>query len=93
VFDRRFEDYGESYSFFNHGAGTGDFAKDEMVSRGKPLVVLYADDLEAMQPAIARAGGQIVRETFAFSGGRRFHFTDPSGNELAVWFDQESATT
>ena len=31
------------------------------------------------------AGGRIVRETFSFPGGRRFHFADPEGNVLAVW--------
>jgi len=25
---------------------------------------------------------------FRTTGGRRFHFTDPSGNELAVWSDR-----
>lgn len=29
-----------------------------------------------------------MRPAFSFPGGRRFHFTDPSGNELAVWTDQ-----
>jgi predicted enzyme related to lactoylglutathione lyase len=50
-------------------------------------VVIYARDLEALEAAITRAGGKIVRPPFAFPGGRRFHFTDPSGNELAVWTD------
>jgi predicted enzyme related to lactoylglutathione lyase len=48
-------------------------------------VVLYATDLEATQAKIESAGGKIVRPTFAFPGGRRFQFSDPSGNELAVW--------
>jgi len=25
---------------------------------------------------------------FQFPGGRRFHFTDPGGNELAVWSER-----
>ncbi len=91
LFGWTFEDYGDNYSSFNHGAGTGGFTKVDAVNRGGPLVVLYADDLEAMQRDIIRAGGQIVRETFAFPGGRRFHFTDPSGNELAVWSDHDPA--
>ncbi|MDZ7770175.1 MAG: hypothetical protein U5K38_14385, partial [Woeseiaceae bacterium] len=28
------------------------------------------------------AGGRITREPFGFPGGRRFHFADPSGNEI-----------
>ena len=91
LFRWTFEDYGDGYTAFNHGAGTGGFAKADAVSRGGPLIVLYVEDLEATQRDIVRAGGRIVREIFAFPGGRRFHFTDPSGNELGVWSDQDPA--
>jgi predicted enzyme related to lactoylglutathione lyase len=50
--------------------------------------VLYSTNLEAIEAQIRESGGQIVRETFEFPGGRRFHFTDPSGKELAVWSDR-----
>jgi len=50
--------------------------------------VLYATDLGHVEARIRESGGQIVRPTFEFPGGRRFHFTDPSGNELAVWSDR-----
>ncbi len=56
-------------------------------ANGAALVVLYSRDLEATQANIERAGGLIVKPVFAFPGGRRFHFTEPSGNELAVWSD------
>jgi predicted enzyme related to lactoylglutathione lyase len=49
------------------------------------VVVLYAHDLEAMEAKVRAAGGTVVKPIFSFPGGRRFHFTDPSGNELAVW--------
>jgi len=49
------------------------------------LVVIYAADLHETYTKVKQAGGRIVRETFAFPGGRRFHFADPNGNELAVW--------
>jgi predicted enzyme related to lactoylglutathione lyase len=52
------------------------------------LVVLYAANLEDIEAQIREYGGRIARETFEFPGGRRFHFVDPSGNELAVWTDQ-----
>ena len=55
------------------------------VSAGGPLVVLYSRDLDATLAAVRPAGGEIVRRPFSFPGGRRFHFRDPSGNELAVW--------
>jgi len=51
------------------------------------LVVIFASDLEAAQKRVRDAGGSVVRDTYAFPGGQRFHFTDPSGNELAVWSD------
>jgi len=41
--------------------------------------------LERTLDAVTAAGGEIVRPIFSFPGGRRFHFTDPAGNELAVW--------
>ena len=52
---------------------------------GGPLVILFADDLEATQAAIESAGGRVTQPIFAFPGGRRFHFAEPGGNELAVW--------
>jgi predicted enzyme related to lactoylglutathione lyase len=55
---------------------------------GGPLVVLYATNLEEIEDSIREAGGRIVRDPFEFPGGRRFHFTDPGGNELAVWSDR-----
>lgn len=51
------------------------------------LVILFASDLAATQRAVENAGGTIVQQPFAFPGGRRFHFTDPDGYELAVWGD------
>ena len=65
--------------------GTRDQA--DAVTSGGPLVVLFAKDLEAIQRRIVAAGGKIERETFSFPGGKRFHFTDLSGNELGVWSD------
>lgn len=50
-----------------------------------PLPVIQVDDLEAALAAVEAAGGQVVKPIRAFPGGRRFHFKDPSGNELAVW--------
>jgi uncharacterized protein len=55
------------------------------VRAGGPLVILYSDDLEASAEAVTAAGGTVVEPISAFPGGRRFHFADPAGNELAVW--------
>ncbi len=87
VFGWQFEDYGSEYTSFQDGRLAGGFQKVEQARPGGPLVVIYTTDLAAMEAKIKAAGGKIVRETFSFSGGRRFHFADPNGNELAVWSD------
>lgn len=87
AFGWRFEDWGDTYVAI-HGAGVdGGFDSDteRKPSRDGALVILYADDLEASQNSVRKAGGSISVDTFNFPGGRRFHFIDPSGNELAVW--------
>ena len=56
---------------------------DEALSA--PLPVIQVDNLEAVFDAVTAAGGVIARPIFPFPGGRRFHFIDPSGSELAVW--------
>ena len=50
-----------------------------------PLPVIQVDDVAAAAAAVEAAGGEIIRPIFPFPGGRRFHFRDPSGNELAAW--------
>jgi uncharacterized protein len=89
AFGWRFEDYGADYASFSDGRLNGGFQTATEVRTGGPLVVIYASDLEIMERRITQAGGAIVRPIFSFPGGRRFHFTDPSGNELAVWSDNE----
>lgn len=88
VFGWRFTDYGPDYScFLGTGIDGGFYRAEEQFdcTRGCPLVVLYSNDLNASQNSVREAGGQIVKPVFAFPGGRRFHFSDPSGNEYAVW--------
>ena len=85
VFGWKFEDYGPDYtSFFDGRLGGGFTTEVAPPSRGL-LLVIYSGDLGAAQQKIEAAGGRIVKEIFSFPGGRRFHFTDPDGNELAVW--------
>ena len=57
---------------------------DAAEATGAPLPVIDVPSLEAAQAAVVAAGGRIVRPIFAFPGGRRFHFLDPSGNEIAA---------
>ena len=88
VFGWEFTDYGPDYSSFSDGRLAGGFVSASEVQSGGPLVVLYSTNLEEIEARVSESGGQIVQEIFEFPGGRRFHFADPSGNELAVWSDQ-----
>jgi len=85
VFGWTFEDYGPDYTSFQDGRLAGGFWTAPAVSPGGALVVIFAAQLEAAEGRVKAAGGQIVKPIFAFPGGRRFHFLDPNGNELAVW--------
>ncbi len=83
AFGWTFTDYGPTYAAFDEGL-EGGFHADPAEAAAAPLVVLWADDLEAMLARVQAAGAQITRPIFPFPGGRRFHFRDPAGNELAV---------
>lgn len=84
AFSWSFTDYGPSYSAFEEGLD-GGFHTDAVEGLKQPLPVLYSEDLEETLAAVENAGGEIVKPIFSFPGGRRFHFKDPAGNELAVW--------
>lgn len=90
AFGWSFTDYGDAYSGIRtaaeaEGDEAGGLVLTETVTRGGPLVLLYSDDLDDTLDRVTAAGGIVVNEPYEFPGGRRFHFTDPSGNELGVW--------
>ena len=85
AFGWRFVDYGPTYAAFENAGVDGGFQGEAAAAPAKPLVVLYAHHLEAMQARVEAAGGVVTVPIFSFPGGRRFHFRDPAGNELAVW--------
>jgi hypothetical protein len=87
AFNWEFEDYDPDYcAFSNQGLDGGFYASDACATakEGGALLVLLSEDLEATQAKEEAAGGTIVQGIFHFPGGRRFHFTEPSGNELAI---------
>jgi uncharacterized protein len=88
AFGWSFVDYGPDYASFSHPNVDGGFSKEAPSKNGAPLVILYASKLEEAQKKVEAAGGKIVKPIFSFPGGRRFHFSDPAGNELAVWSDK-----
>ncbi len=92
VFGWSFVDYGPEYtSFLNAGLDGGFFKSDlnSSTDKGGALIVFYSKEIEKTQSKIEKAGGKIIKPTYSFPGGRRFHFTDPNGNEYAVWTDQK----
>ena len=87
-FEWDFTDFGPDYSSFSDGKLNGGFERTEDPIAIGALVVLYHEDLESARSKIVDAGGKISKDIFSFPGGKRFHFLDPSGNELAVWSDK-----
>ena len=93
AFGWQFNDYGPAYAGIRKQGGgeVGGLRLTSEVASGGPLVILYSNDLERSLAAVQEAGGQVTRAPFDFPGGRRFHFRDPSGNQLAVWSPRQEA--
>lgn len=90
AFGWRFNDYGPGYAGIQSPQGeaapeVGGLRTGQEVRAGGPFLLLYSTDLDRSVEAVKNAGGQVVNGPYEFPGGRRFHFTDPSGNELGVW--------
>ncbi len=88
AFGWTFNDYGPDYAGIRSPDGEGEVGglnPAKPPQRGGPLVLLYSDDLDGTVTAVESAGGAVIEGPYEFPGGRRFHFTDPSGNELGVW--------
>ena len=88
VFNWEFVDYGPEYTAFSNQGLDGGFYKADLQSRaenGAALLVFFSDDIHATMAEVKHYGGTIIQEIFDFPGGCRFHFSEPSGNEFAVW--------
>ena len=90
-FSWSFKDYGLTYISFSESGLWGGFEKSDEVIVNGALVVLYHENLDDIKTKIIENGGEISKDIFTFPGGHRFHFIDPSGNELAVWTDGQVA--
>lgn len=89
AFGWKFNDYGPDYAGIQKDKGeAGGMRQAAKVTTGGPLVILFSEDLEKSVKQVTDAGGKVTTPPFAFPGGRRFHFKDPSGNELAVWAEK-----
>jgi uncharacterized protein len=88
LFGWEFADYGPDYCAFNDGRMAGGFYRAKTaasVANGAPLIVFYREDLSSAVEQVRKLGGRITKDIFSFPGGSRFHFTDPNGNEFAIW--------
>lgn len=83
VFEWNYTEWGPTYSDTT-GSGTSNGINSDQ-GQSMPLTVIYSEDLETTKEKVIKNGGTIILDTYTFPGGRRFHFTEPSGNELAVW--------
>lgn len=88
VFGWEFVDYGPDYTAFSGVGLDGGFYNaplNSSTAKGSALLVFYSADIKGTLAKVTAAGGQIIKPIFDFPGGCRFHFTEPSGNEFAVW--------
>lgn len=88
AFNWKFTDYGPTYTTFSDSGLEGGFEKSEDGVINGALVILYHKDLESIKDRVVESGGEVSQDIYSFPGGRRFHFVDPAGNELAVWSDK-----
>jgi predicted enzyme related to lactoylglutathione lyase len=84
AFGLAFTDFGPSYSCTMTGDVDLGLQAESAEAAAAPLAVIAVDDLEASLEAVIMAGGVVTRPVFSFPGGRRFHFRDPGGSELAA---------
>ena len=85
VFGWTFTSYGPTYVDTADGGTTFGINGIAEGRQAAPLAVLYVAGLEGTRDAVVAAGGRVLADIYAFPGGRRFHFVDPAGNELAAW--------
>lgn len=85
AFDWRFVDYGPAYQGIANAGIDAGIQSAAAEATAAPLAIVRVLDLDAAQQRVEQAGGVLTRPQFDFPGGRRFHFREPGGNEMAVW--------
>jgi predicted enzyme related to lactoylglutathione lyase len=84
AFGMKMTDFGPTYACTVTGVVDLGVQADPAEATGAPLPVILVQSLDATLVKVRAAGGIVTKATFAFPGGRRFHFRDPAGNELAA---------
>lgn len=85
AFGWRFTAYGPSYHAIEDAGIDAGIQADPGEAAAAPLAVIRTDDLDEALTRVVASGGLVTRDPFDFPGGRRFHFREPGGVELAVW--------
>lgn len=88
-FNWKFTDYGPNYTSFSNSGIAGGFEQSDVEVKNGALIVIHHNELETVRETITQNGGKITVDIFSFPGGKRFQFTDPSGNELSVWTEED----
>lgn len=88
IFGWSYKDWGNDYSDTQSSGLSSGINADPSHRSRHALAVIYKLDLEETRKKVVESGGAITRDIFSFPGGRRFHFKDPAGNELALWSDK-----
>ena len=91
LFGWKFEDYGPDYCSFTDGRMAGGFFRSDLhmdTADGACLIVFYNANLEDAAAKVLESGGVVTKDIYSFPGGKRLHFTDPNGNEYAIWSDK-----
>ncbi|QHN05186.1 VOC family protein [Granulicella sp. WH15] len=85
LFGWTFQDYGDDYAAVENGGLEGGFNGDPASKSKAPMVIVETADIRTTLKRVQEAGSTITMQIFAYPGGQRFHFLDPSGNELAIF--------
>ena len=83
AFGFEFIDYGPGYAGVN--GENIEIGLHLSEKHEPPLPGYQTDDISTAHEQVVAAGGVILRETYEFPGGRRFHFRDPGGNEAVCY--------
>ena len=87
IFGWNYKEWGADYAD-TQSSGVSSGISVDASRQGRPLPVIYSTHLENVRASVLAAGAKLTKDIFSFPGGRRFQFTDPAGNELAVWSDR-----
>jgi len=90
MFGWEFQEWGDEYFSFNDGRLDGGMRLSvEPAPPTGVLMVFFSENLERDVERVRELGGTISQDIFSFPGGRRFHFIDPVGTEMAIWGESD----